>query len=69
MQIAWLDRLRGVWVSPAEIRSEIWALSARHAGRVCAGARLELNETPLPVRRALLLKAVLREQGLKGASA
>lgn len=64
---AWLDRVRTIWVSPADIRSETWALSARHAGRVSDGARHELSQQPLSFRRALLLKGVLRDQGLRRA--
>lgn len=56
-----LDIFRSSWVSPAEIRAEAWALGGRHQGEVLAGARSELTARSLPARRALLLKAVIRD--------
>jgi hypothetical protein len=54
------DGLRGQWIDPQEIRAETWALGGRHMGRVVEGAREELDAPGLPVRRIVLLKAVIR---------
>jgi hypothetical protein len=54
--------LRSHWIAPQEIRAETWALGGRHFGRVLEGARSELSAPGLPVRRAILLKAVIRHQ-------
>jgi hypothetical protein len=58
-----LARLAARWVAPAEVRAETWALGARHAGRVIEGARAEGRAAGLSFRRAVLLKAVVREHG------
>lgn len=42
------------------IRREAWALGSRHQGEVVAGARAELKAPNLPIRRAVLLRAVIR---------
>jgi hypothetical protein len=52
--------LRSAWVAPQEVRAEAWALGGRHRGRVLEGARLELAVSGLAVRRAVLLRAVIR---------
>jgi len=60
----YLDELvasvRSQWVSPSEVRAEAWALGGRHHGQVLEGARSELKTGGLSVRRAVLLKAVIR---------
>ncbi len=48
------------WVRPEEIRAEVWALGGRHRGEALAGAKAELKAVGLSVRRAILLKAVVR---------
>jgi hypothetical protein len=55
--LAWL---RSYWIPPSEVRAEIWALGARHQGRVLEGARLEGSAPGLGFRQAILLKAVVR---------
>jgi hypothetical protein len=50
-------------ISQSEVRAEAWALGSRHLGEVVAGARRELQSPGLSVRRAVLLKAVIRSQG------
>ena len=64
--MTWLLRLRaalrGPWATPEEVRRESWALGARHQGEVLDGARRELKATRLPLRRTLLLQAVIRTQ-------
>lgn len=55
------DWFRGQWVSEADIRAETWALGVRHRGEPLAGARLELKEPAVPVRRSVLLRAVIRD--------
>ena len=61
----WLQSLSRSWVSPEEVRSEAWALGARHGGCVSDGAKLELAAPGLAARRAVLLRAVLRAQSSK----
>jgi len=56
----WVEGLRSTWVAPQEVRAEAWALGGRHRGKVLEGARLELAESGLDVRRAILLRAVIR---------
>lgn len=56
----WFERMRSNWVPPQEVRAEAWALGGRHQGRVLEGARLELATSGLAVRRAILLRAVIR---------
>ncbi len=56
----WVEGLRSTWVAPQEVRAEAWALGGRHRGRVLEGARLELAASGLAVRRAILLRAVIR---------
>lgn len=58
-----LARLTALWVAPAEVRAETWALGVRHGGRVVEGAREEGRAAGLSFRRAILLKAVIREHG------
>jgi len=55
-----LEGVRSTWVPPQEVRAEAWALGSRHQGRVLEGARLELAASGLAVRRAILLRAVIR---------
>jgi len=57
-------RLAALWITPAEVRAETWALGARHRGRVVEGAREEGRTAGLSFRRAILLKAVIREHRL-----
>ena len=57
------ERLKALWIAPAEVRAEAWALGVRHGGRVVEGAREESREPGLTIRRAILLKAVIREHG------
>lgn len=52
--------LRAHWIPPSEVRAERWALGARHQGRIMEGARAELAAQELTLRRAVLLKAVIR---------
>jgi hypothetical protein len=61
--IRFLERLKTLWIPPAEVRAETWALGARHGGRVVEGAREEGRAAGLSFRRAVLLRAVIREQG------
>ena len=56
--MAWI---RSHWIPPAEVRAEIWALGARHRGRVIEGARIEGGGSGVSFRRAILLKAVIRK--------
>ena len=58
-----LARLAASWIAPAEVRAESWAIGARHGGRVAEGAREEGQAPGLSFRRAILLKAVIREHG------
>lgn len=60
---AGLARLTALWVAPAEVRAETWALGVRHGGRVIEGAREEGRAAGLSFRRAILLKAVIRAHG------
>lgn len=59
-----LARLKALWIAPAEVRAERWAIGARHGGEVVEGARQEGRAAGLSFRRAILLKAVIREHGL-----
>lgn len=52
--------LRSLWVSPAEVRAETFALGGRHQGMALEGAQIELRAPDLPFRRAILLRAVIR---------
>jgi len=56
-----LARLAASWIAPAEVRAETWAIGARYEGRVVEGAREEGRAVGLSFRRAILLKAVIRE--------
>ncbi len=56
------SRLARHWIAPHEVRAESWALGGRHQGRVLEGARSELRIPGLPLRRAILLKAVIRAE-------
>jgi hypothetical protein len=56
--LAWL---RSHWIPLAEVRAETWALGARHQGRVLEGARKEGKAPGISFRRAVLLKAVIRQ--------
>jgi hypothetical protein len=58
-----LARVAANWIAPAEVRAETWAIGARHGGRVVEGAREEGRAPGLSFRRAILLKAVIREHG------
>ena len=58
-----LARLTACWIAPAEVRAETWAIGTRHGGRVVEGAREESRALGLSFRRAILLKAVIREHG------
>ncbi len=58
-----LARISSRWTAPQEVRAEAWALGGRHRGRVVEGARSELRAPGLPLRRALLLRAVIRAEG------
>ncbi len=53
---SWL--LRRV-ATDAEVRTEIWRLGSRHAGRPTEGAIHELKAPGLTRKRALLLRACL----------
>jgi hypothetical protein len=57
-----LKSLRSSWIPEAEVRAEAWALGGRHRGEVVAGARSELTAPGISVRRALLLRAVIRRR-------
>ena len=56
-----LARLGALWIPRAEVRAEAWAIGVRHRGQVVEGARLEGRADGLTFRRAILLKAVIRE--------
>ncbi len=58
-----IGRLSARWTPPQDVRAEAWALGGRHRGRVVEGARSELRAPGLPLRRALLLRAVIRAEG------
>lgn len=58
-----LARLAALWIPLAEVRAEMWAIGVRHRGRVADGAREEARALGLSFRRAVLLKAVIREHG------
>ena len=64
---ALLDSLRSHWIDPSEIRAETWSLGNRHHGEVLKGARSELQTPNITVRRAILLKAVIRSLARKPA--
>ncbi len=55
-----LASLRMHWIPLAEVRAEAWALGSRHRGQPLEGAREELRATGITLRRAVLLKAVIR---------
>jgi hypothetical protein len=59
---ALLKSLGSLWIPQSEVRAEAWALGARHSGRVSEGARSELKAPGCSVRRAVLLKAVIRSE-------
>lgn len=63
--IASLARLKALWIAPSEVRAEMWAIGGRHCGQVIEGAREEGRTPGLSFRRAILLKAVIREHGLQ----
>ena len=63
------ERLRSHWIAPHEVRAEVWALGGRHHGQVLEGARSELSAPGLPIRRAILLKAVIRDHDARTRSA
>ena len=56
-----LAPIRDQWIPPSEVKAEAWALGRRHQGRVLEGAWAELSATNVPVRRTVLLKAVIRD--------
>jgi hypothetical protein len=64
--LAWLKAL---WIPTAEVHAETWAIGARHDGQVVEGAREEGRAAGLSFRRAILLKAVIREHGLTARDA
>jgi len=61
MMLGPIGWLRSLWIPREEVRAEIWALGERHRGQVMAGARLEAKAPGISVRRAVLLKAVIRQ--------
>ena len=64
MPLTWsLAGLRALWIPPEEVRAETWAMGVRHGGRVAEGAQVEGRAPGLSFRRAILLKAVIREHG------
>ncbi len=52
--------IRSHWIAPSEVRCEAWALGGRHHGRVLEGAQSELKADGISLRRAVLLRAVIR---------
>ncbi len=52
---------RGVSVSDAEVRAEIWRLGTRHLGWPLEGALDELTKPGLAPGRAVLLRACVRK--------
>ncbi len=58
-----LARLKALWIPPSEVFAETWAIGARYDGRVVEGALQEGRAAGLSFRRAILLKAVIREHG------
>jgi hypothetical protein len=56
--VAWW---RGAFPSEGEVRLEIWSLGARHLGLPLQGALDELAAPDLPMARAQLLRACVRE--------
>ena len=61
MRAPLLKRLRDRWIPPSEVRAEAWSLGRRHAGAVVKGARQELAQPGVPLRRSILLRLVIRE--------
>ena len=59
-----LSNIRDLWVSPEEVRAETWSMGVRHHGQVLQGARAELKAPGQPMRRAILLRAVIRRARL-----
>lgn len=61
-----LERLRPWRLTDHEIRAEAWALGARHQGQVMDGAMAEARAPNISLRRAILLRAVIRTQTARG---
>jgi hypothetical protein len=57
-----LDRLMSSWITPQQVRAEAMSLGYRHNGRILEGAKAELAHPNLPMRRAILLQAVIRNR-------
>ena len=55
------ERLGTCRVPPSEVRTEVWALGGRYAGRVAEGARKELASPHLSLRQAVLLCFMIRD--------
>jgi len=55
-----LERLRPWRLTDHQIRAEAWALGVRHQGEIRAGAQQEARAPNISLRRAILLRAVLR---------
>jgi hypothetical protein len=58
---ALLQRVGLHWIPPHEVRREALAIGGRSMGDVLAGARKEMANPGIPFRRAVLLRAVIRE--------
>ena len=56
--------IAALWVPPEEVRAETWSMGVLHRGEVVQGARAELRTPGLPMRRAILLRAVIRRARL-----
>lgn len=57
-------QVRSYWIAPHEVRREALALGGRHLGEVLIGARKEAARPNVPFHRAVLLRAVIRREGL-----
>ncbi|MEO8113627.1 MAG: hypothetical protein ABI655_04535 [Phenylobacterium sp.] len=56
--LAWL---RGISITDAEVRTEVWRLGARHRGLPLEGALEELKAPGLSAGQAELLRACVRK--------
>lgn len=61
-----LQRLRPWRLTEQQVRAEAWALGTRHKGEILDGALRESRAPNLSLRRAVLLRAVIRSQSPDG---
>lgn len=57
---------RGLAVSEADVKAEIWRLGGRHYGRPLAGAIEELKAPGVTTARAILLRVCIRQMESDG---